>query len=453
MTTTYRAHRKLSDGSYETVHNETESGVVLRPNGDTVEQTLNKCVMLGEDGKINSEQLPEISINTYTKEQILSIETAKILGLPNNAVPDDAWLGVISAVGYCVVTIQVRGVKNTPIPNIKISGLTGVLEEKTYTDENGNLFLIMKEGSYNLSVASFCIDAIFPEIQLELSAGDIKTVIIQMKSKVSTSTQITTSQEIIFSDAVETYDAFLVGGGGGGAGGYGVYYSSGGGTAGSAGGGGGGGLTKTEIGIVPVPFSTVSCIIGSGGSGGSGGTRSANSSHINGNPGSTGGSTMLAGTKTISATGGSGGSGGTGGGYAAIGGIGGNGGSGGGRGGGGGESYEATRGKNGGSDGENGEQGGTGQGTTTRAFGESTGTLYAGGGGGGEMRFNSYAGGVGSGGSGGGAPGGNYQTNGTSAGNNTGGGGGGGGGSYRTAGGNGGTGGSGIILIRWFNKA
>ena len=41
-TATYRAHRKLSDGSYETVHNETESGVVLRPNGRTVEQDLSQ---------------------------------------------------------------------------------------------------------------------------------------------------------------------------------------------------------------------------------------------------------------------------------------------------------------------------------------------------------------------------------------------------------------------------
>lgn len=39
-TVVYRKHRKLPDGSYETVHCETSSGVVLRPDGTTVEQGL-----------------------------------------------------------------------------------------------------------------------------------------------------------------------------------------------------------------------------------------------------------------------------------------------------------------------------------------------------------------------------------------------------------------------------
>lgn len=39
-TVVYRKHRKLADGSYETVHCETSSGIVLRPDGTTVEQGL-----------------------------------------------------------------------------------------------------------------------------------------------------------------------------------------------------------------------------------------------------------------------------------------------------------------------------------------------------------------------------------------------------------------------------
>lgn len=82
-----------------------------------------------------------------------------------------------------------------------------------------------------------------------------------------------------------------------------------------------------------------------------------------------------------------------------------------------------------GEDGSNG--GGTGQGTTTRAFGDPAGTLYAGGGG-----ANTFPGGGGGGGNGQGATGGV-----TAGGENTGGGGGGG---YSTAG----AGGSGIVVIR-----
>lgn len=91
--------------------------------------------------------------------------------------------------------------------------------------------------------------------------------------------------------------------------------------------------------------------------------------------------------------------------------------------------------------------GGTGQGTTTRAFGESSGTLYAGGGGGGGFDISGLmyggAGGSGGGGSGSGARGGN----GSAATANTGSGGGGGSGGTSLAG-NGGNGASGIVLLR-----
>lgn len=36
----YIAHRKLADGSYEDVYTKSESGLIYRPNGRTVEQDL-----------------------------------------------------------------------------------------------------------------------------------------------------------------------------------------------------------------------------------------------------------------------------------------------------------------------------------------------------------------------------------------------------------------------------
>ena len=119
--------------------------------------------------------------------------------------------------------------------------------------------------------------------------------------------------------------------------------------------------------------------------------------------------------------------------------TGGNGGSGGGAAG-----SEQDDGRNGGSNGGNGEDGnwgdgGTGQGTTTREFGESSGTLYAGGGGGAWKGSGTY----GTGGAGGGGNGANAYGN--SGGNGTANKGGGGGGSW---GGTPGTGGSGIVVIR-----
>jgi hypothetical protein len=170
-----------------------------------------------------------------------------------------------------------------------------------------------------------------------------------------------------------TIDLFLAGGGAG--------TSAGGGGAGS-------GYTTTYYGIVCQAGAGYPITIGAGGAIASrGGTSSAFS---------------------VSAVGG----------YSNNGGHGGNGGSG------GGEAAQSV----GGSDGGNGvPAGGTGQGTTTREFGEDTGTLYAGGG----SAYNATVGGAGGGGAG--------KTSGEP---NTGGGAGG------VGSGSGYTGGSGIVIIR-----
>ena len=169
-------------------------------------------------------------------------------------------------------------------------------------------------------------------------------------------------------------DAFLVGGGGGG----------------GIGGGGGGGYTQTSF-VNINDGKTYSIDIGDGGA-----------SMQNGKNTSAFGAIAFGGEAGKVETGGAGGSGGGGG--------------------------------DGGSDGGNGQYyysgnpryGGTGQGYTTREFGESTGFLYAGGGGGVDSDRGSGGGGVGSKGGGGGSGAANT---------------GGGGGDYAV-------GGSGIVVIR-----
>lgn len=191
-------------------------------------------------------------------------------------------------------------------------------------------------------------------------------------------------------------DLFLVGGGGGSSGG-GVHYA-----------GAGGGYTMTKKSLTLEQGTGYTVTVGAGGSiGGRGGTTK-----------------FVGGNLEYS----------IGGGYAPTSIAGGKGGSGGG---GGGTENSGTKGGNGGSDGSDGYagtgDGGAGQGTTTRAFGESTGTLYAGGGGGDANGTT-----VGTGGSGGG---GDRLKAGTE---NTGGGAGG----ARQYGSYGRVGGSGIVIIR-----
>lgn len=119
---------------------------------------------------------------------------------------------------------------------------------------------------------------------------------------------------------------------------------------------------------------------------------------------------------------------------------------------------------NGGTDGGNGGRsvtagssgtgafGGTGQGTTTRMFGEAEATLYAGGGGGAGRSSGSTAS-PGAGGSGGGGTGaaGDSRQMGTSGTANTGGGAGGTNRASNSASGNCAAGGSGIVIVRWSN--
>lgn len=195
--------------------------------------------------------------------------------------------------------------------------------------------------------------------------------------------------------------------------------------------GGGGGFTKTST-ITVKTDTEYTAIIGAGGSpGSSSGTGGTTSFH----------NLSVEGGKAGYSEGSKGGKGGSAGGSYGNQGIAGNGGSNGGNG--GGQGYQEKQ--------DDGSYiwktgtGQTGQGTTTREFGESSGTLYSGGGGGGAAKQTSHNS-KGYGGDGGGGHG-AYRAYGTSAatagGTNTGGGGGGG-----STNANSKAGGSGIIVIR-----
>lgn len=203
-----------------------------------------------------------------------------------------------------------------------------------------------------------------------------------------------------------TIDAFLVGGGGAGGGG-------------SYGAGGAGGYTNT-VKAQTIDPGAYSIVIGAGGA----------SAYSNGNASTAFGFSANGGGGGVKSSV-KGGSGGSGGGASII-----------------GTSINYAPGA-GGSDGGNGGANsnnvgaGSGQGSTTREFGESAGTLYAGGGGGAGYRSG------GAGGAGGGGRGGTMNSSHTDGTDNTGGGGGGG---YSLSA-NFGKGGSGIVIIRKHKEA
>lgn len=255
-------------------------------------------------------------------------------------------------------------------------------------------------------------------------------------------TQTFTSSAIFTVPAsVRSIDIFCVGGGSGGE------DSGSGGSLTRSGSGGGSGKTTTKKNIAVSPGSTLSISIGAGGIASSNVFKEINGGNT---------SVIINGTVICTAEGGknyiddkvsryAGGNGGSGG---------------------GGCSYNSSdtsdniSGCYGGSDGSNGEGSryasptiSLGQGTTTRAFGESSGTLYAGGGGSGGAGYSNGNIGVlggtgGAGGGGNGGRGGAWNEAGTAGTFGTGSGGGGGGCKVRLSN-KGGNGGSGICIIRW----
>lgn len=228
----------------------------------------------------------------------------------------------------------------------------------------------------------------------------------------------TSSGTFIVPPGVTNVDVCLVGGGGAGGASYnesGEYYN-----AGYAGGGGGAGYVKNYMKYTVTPGNVYPIVIGAGGIG------IDKNTYLN--KGNNGGTTYF---DTLFASGGNGG-----GGEGSSCTDGGDGGSGGGSGAygyssiSGGGSFAGTDGAS-----DGGNAGGKGQGTTTRAFAESSNTLYAGGGAGGAIGTGFWEGGEGGGG-----------CSASSATENTGGGGGGASGYSNSSVGNGA---SGIVIVRW----
>lgn len=328
--------------------------------------------------------------SAYTKGNVLPDDVCSLLGIdPDTSEPKDAWLGVIAAMGYAILTIAVTQVDGTPLSGFVINGIPNVITEKLTTDSNGKVYLIIPEGEYSLTIPTAeTIDSTYGTKAITAVAGQAQSVTWQATSNGTSRTFSSSQSGLKFSSAVDTVDVFCCGGGGGGGGSY--YYNSASNSGG--GGGGGGGYTKTSEGVAFTPWSTFEVTVGGGGIGGAGG---AGPSSKNGGKGGT--SSALG----VSASGGYGGkswSVDVGGDNRSYGGSGGSGG-------GGGKLYGASgnTGYDGGSDGSDGEgRGGTGQGTTTLSM---LGTLCSGGGaGGGYYVGTPGSGSVGRGGNGGKAP-------------------------------------------------
>ena len=371
----------------------------------------------------------------YTQQQILADSTKTMFGLGTDAVPDDAFKALSAAVvedgkGLLLISAMDASGNHFGFVSVSVDGAIKTL------NEFGFYAVSVDAGSYTISIANELFYSFnTTSMTVDVVAGKITPVVFFGTVKSSGVAKILYSADIMIPTSITSADLFVVGGGG--SGGTTNGFSSSSTNFFNAAGGGAGGHTASVF-NKNLSGKKLKCLIGAGG------TASTNGS------GNKGGSTSVSvGNEVIcEAEGGEGGqanqpgSGGSGGGRFEK-----------------GDSTDASVvGGNGGSNGSDGDLAygtyGRGQGTTTRAFGEPTGELYAGGGGGAGLYVktsSSYNAKGGNGGAGGGGNGNAKKTGNVIANSGTNNTGSGGGGAVTTSEytPQSGAGGSGIILIRW----
>lgn len=331
-------------------------------------------------GKLEYDDQATQEGSPYTKGNVLPDEVCDLMALDHDgSEPDDAFrylaLMQASVYGKIVVTVTSNGL---PLQGINFT----IGSNSVTTNSKGQASIILSPGNYTATFSN-TLDLNFSPASMQVTAtkGKINYYNVTATESATTQATFTSSTNISFSGRVSDFDIFCVGGGGSGGAGAGFRYGSNY-TVILAGIGGGGGYTTT-VKNVSNTGSVLSVVVGSGGTAVSANiNKSTNTASGVSEKGNAGGETyvMRGGVKICAALGGEGGSGG----YSY-------------------DQFRAVSGANGGSgsglvgwqysisvgdSGENGEDGetgsypysatvGKGQGTTTRAFGESSGTAYA----------------------------------------------------------------------------
>lgn len=311
----------------------------------------------------------------YTKGNVLPDEVCDLMSLDHNSSePRDAFcylaLMQASVYGKIVVTVTSNG-----LPMVGINFTIG--SHSVTTNSQGQASVIVSPGNYTATFSN-TLDLIFSPASMQVTATKGKITYYSVTASEASTTQqtFTSSTSISFSSRVSDFDVFCVGGGGSGAAVCGMRASNSRFCEVGAS-GGGGGYTATARNITNTG-AVIRIVIGSGGSAVSAVLNATDVGGATGDKqdGNPGGETYVSmGSKICSALGGNGGEssvslnngfcyapgadGGSGSGSAS--------------------GYPVgSSGYNGGSGGAaGGEPGGTGQGTTTRAFGESSGTQYS----------------------------------------------------------------------------
>lgn len=232
------------------------------------------------------------------KATLLKDVTASILGLPNTAVPDDAFLALTIGIGTYGYRVKIQLSDGTPVEGATVSGITSLTGSTLVSGADGIVLGKSTSKTVTISCTSPYIDQAAPASQSVTATGTITDVTLTLTS-ITDMITVTSSKTAKVSPMAKTMDVTAVGGGGGG-GGYNqnsIYDG--------AGAGGGGGYVSTKIGVECVD-KLLKITIGGRGWG---------SNYADGNvsAGGNGGGTSLQidGVSALTANGGKGGAGGS----------------------------------------------------------------------------------------------------------------------------------------------
>ena len=176
------------------------------------------------------------------KATLLKDVTASILGLPNTAVPDDAFLALTIGVGAYGYRVKIQLADGTPVEGATVSGITALTGFTLVSGADGIVLGKSTSQTVTIGCTSPYIDQAAPTSQSVTATGAITDVTLTLTA-ITRMITVTSSKTVKVSPMAKTMDVTAVGGGGGG-GGYNQNSRYDG-----AGAGGGGGYVSTKIGV------------------------------------------------------------------------------------------------------------------------------------------------------------------------------------------------------------
>lgn len=181
--------------------------------------------------------------DVYSKSETLSNFTQSIMGLGNDATPDDAFLALFIGAGTYGYLVKIQLADGTPVEGATVSGINAFTGSTLVSGADGIVFGKSTSKTVTISCTSPYIDQAAPASQSVTATRTITDVTLTL-TNITGMITVTSSKATKVSSMAKTMDVTAVGGGGGG-GGYNQNSRYNG-----AGAGGGGGYVSTKLDVV-----------------------------------------------------------------------------------------------------------------------------------------------------------------------------------------------------------